>query len=154
MEPGGNAKLLAIQTTSDIESAKFGRGRVVGVTFQTGTEFEELRAGQCSFAQFIERMHDTKTHRDAASQAARWRNIAVDRNGKRERSDTRCFEEELSDFAHHRRQASGAASNHGHIVVNLKRDAETVETRAEIGGAGRDANSDGVLHGSKIATTR
>ena len=49
VEPGRNAKLLAIQTTSDIEPAKFGRGSVVGVTFQTGAEFEELRARQCSF---------------------------------------------------------------------------------------------------------
>ena len=154
MKSGRNAKLLAFQITSDSESAKLRRGRVIGMTFQSGAEFEELCARQRALGQLVERMHDAESHRDAAPQAAgRW-NIACDRNRKLEWSDRRSFKKSLAGFAHHRREASGATSNDGYIVVKLKRNAEAVEARTQIRGAGRDANSDGGLHEWKITVTR
>jgi hypothetical protein len=111
-------------------------------------------SGERSLGELVERVHNSKSHRDAAPQAARTWNITCDRNRKLEWSDSRSFKKSLARFAHHRREASGATSNNGHVVVKLKRNAEAVETRTQIGRAGRDANSDGGLHEWKIRGTR
>ena len=76
--------------TRDDETAKFGRGRVIGMSFELGAESKNLGALQRVIEEGVQSVEHAEPDRDAAPESARARHFAFDRARKLERFAIRC----------------------------------------------------------------
>ena len=146
-----DCEILVPRAARRHEAAKLrGRG-VVRVAFELGAEREELRPFERPIAQGVERVEHAEAHRHAAPEPARARDLpsTVQVNGNGAHPDL--LEKLARRGARHRHRVGFRGFGHGDVVVNLQRDAQTVEAGAEIRSGGGHAHRDLLLFQRKSA---
>ena len=147
LEPWRDFEALRRASSADIESAKFCRRSVVGMTFQMCSQFEKLLARKPRTGEGIEPMQNPDAHRRAATKSPTHWNIATDRNREWKLLHFYPTKKQIRRRPNQRIARSRVMTTNRYKIVKTQRDTETVKTRAEIRCAGGNANGD-VLHDS------
>ena len=133
----------------DDETPELGRSGVVRMTFELGTEPENLGARQGAIEQRIQGVEHTEPNRDAAPEATGAWHIALDFAGKCKRLALRRPKEFPGRLLRHPARHNRLRRRDGDEVVQAQGDAETIKPRTEIRSGGRDACRDLLLFQKK-----
>lgn len=149
----GHRETLALCAAHNIETAVFSGRGIIRMTFEFAAKLQDFRALERTPNECIQSVHQAQAHGDAAPETSRHGHVARDFAGKWKSPHAGVREEKLGRSAHHRIVRAAFAALHGDFIVEPQRDAETIESRSEIGSARRDANGD-VLHDRLRAPAR
>ncbi len=133
----------------DDETPELGWSGVVRMTFELGTEPEDLGARQGAIEQRIQGVEHTEPNRDAAPEPTGAWHIALDFAGKCKRLALRRPKEFPGRLLRHPARHNRLRRRDGDEVVEAQGDAETIKPRAEIRSGGRDACRDLLLFQKK-----
>ena len=124
------------------ESAEGGGCGVVGVAFETGTEFEEADGVKGMAAEFVEAVKESEADGNRGAESAGLWDVAFNLPGNGEGGESGGFEEKIGGVGSHSVESGVVGTVDGDFVVEMKCDAEAVEARTEIGGGAWNADGD------------
>ncbi len=132
MKPGRDGERLALQSADDVETAIAGGRGIIGMTFEFGADFEQVKALERTARQLVQAMEDAKPNRHTATEAARSWNLTRDGGREREGLERRAFKEILRGRARHWARRRSSPARDGHVVIKMESDPETIEAGAEV----------------------
>ena len=117
------------------------------MTFQICGQFKNLLARKTRAGKGIQPMQNPHADGRAAAEAPTHWNVALDRNRERKLLHFHATKKQIRRGADERITSSRVMTTNRYEIIKTQRDPEAIKARAEIRGAGRNANSD-VLHDS------
>lgn len=133
--------LMPVMARHD-EPAEFGRGGIIGMSLELGTEAENLGALERMPEKRVQSVEQAEPQRDAASEPAGAGHLARDRARKGEGFAARRAKKSAACLPGHGAGFDLARPRHRNEVINPQGHAEAIEAGTEIRSRGRNADRD------------